>query len=156
MKLLHIALASTLALLIGVSVASAQKGRGDDQGLSRTGYVAQIKQIEGTLERIKIGPCAHTTGRAENGVHLFVRAENGTLMNWHLGPDFAVLPLLDDLEAGATVQAKAFQTEKVAQRQYIVKTLSFGATEIILRDGALKPMWSTRGQGRMARYNARN
>lgn len=135
-------LIASAALIMGVGTASAQKGRGDDIGLSQQGFQAEVHTVSGTLDHIKVGPCESTTGHAVIGTHFFVKTADGQLLNLHIGPEAFARAFAATLTPGDTVTAEVFQTDKLVTGEYLVKSVTANGTTLQARDDALRPAWA--------------
>ena len=140
---------STLLVVttLTASVAQGQKGRGEEIGLSRQGAKPEMQNIAGTLERIETGPCERTTGRAYYGTHLFIRAEDETLYNLHLGSAEAMQPHVAKLVVGEPIEATAFRTDLLEENHYIAKSLQAGDVAVAVRSEDLSPFWKEQRRG---------
>lgn len=128
--------------LFAVQDAFAQKGKGDAEGVARKAEKPEVVEISGKLKRVKIGPCESTTGRAEEGVHLLLRDENENEINLHLAPKQVVGPVVKEIRISQKVTARAFQTEKCGEHEYIAQRFTFNDKTYRLRDKTLRPYWA--------------
>jgi len=130
--------------------AVAQKGIGDPAGVAREVVKPSIETMSGTIKDIKIGPCERTTGRSAEGAHLIVQAQDGKMINLHLGPAAALDDVLDHLSAGQKITFEGFRTDTMPQDAYVAKSLKAGDQTFDLRDDGLRPNWAIgpRGAGR--------
>jgi hypothetical protein len=145
-------LAVALALLVGgVGVALAQRGTGEERGMAQRAEQPPLQTLEGTLKKIEIGPCEHTTGRALVGAHLMVETAGGETVNAHLGPAAQVRFVTDQLQPGDALRLRAFTTDRLKAGHYIVQELRIEPTgrTLTLREEDLQPVWA-RGAGRGA------
>jgi len=142
-----------LALLVvgGVGGALAQRGTGEERGMAQRAAQPPLQTLEGTLKKIEIGPCEHTTGRALVGVHLMVETAAGETVNAHLGPAAQVRFVTDQLQPGDALRLRAFTTDRLKAGHYIVQELRIEPTgrTLTLRGEDLQPVWA-RGAGRGA------
>jgi len=122
------------------SVGFAQKGTGENDGISRQRLNPELLQMEGTIEEIESGPCKYTTGKSVSGTHLMVRTQS-QLINVHLGPTSEVSKLFSATE-GDLIAMTVFQTERLPKDQYIAKEVTVNGKTTILRDETLKPVWA--------------
>ena len=139
----------TIALIVGAAAAFfaaqdafAQKGKGDVEGIAQKAEKPEVVEISGKLKRVKIGPCEKSTGRAEEGVHLLLQDEKENEINLHLAPKDVVGPVVKDVRISQKVTAKAYQTEKCAEHEYIAQNFSFNDKTYRLRDEKLRPYWA--------------
>jgi hypothetical protein len=123
----------------------AQKGKGDTEGLARLGVQANIVTVTGHLDHIKDGPCSHTTGREVIGTHLFLKTDEGQIINLHVGPSKVVKTFADALTVGDLVSAQVVKTDKLRAEEYIVKSVSSGENTLTVRDDNLRPVWARAG-----------
>ncbi|TRX49069.1 hypothetical protein FNH22_27955 [Fulvivirga sp. M361] len=130
----------------------SQKGTGETNGVSRQGLNLELLKIEGTIEQIESGPCKYTTGRSISGTHLTVKTQE-KLINVHLGPTSEVSQLVTATE-GDSIVMRVFRTNKLPQDQYIAKEVKIDGVTTVLRDDALKPVWSDRK--RKEKWRTRN
>jgi hypothetical protein len=138
-------------VLTATSAVWAQKGVGQSEGIVRQGLNPPVEQITGTLEKVEVGACQATTGRAAVGAHLIVRTAEGELVNVHAGPASYVQPLLADLPIGQQVTLDVFRTEALPEGQVIAQKIAYGDQTIELRNESLRPAWAAgpgRGVGR--------
>ncbi len=142
-----VAVAVMASLALG-GTALAQKGKGDETGIARKAVKPEVVEVSGKLARVKIGPCESTTGWAVTGVHLFLDRHEGKQVNLHLGPEQAVAHMVDDLEKGQKVTAKAFQTSKLDKNEYVAQSFTVDGKTRVLRDETLRPVWAGRPRGR--------
>ena len=142
MKTLHISLVLTTITLIAVSSAYGQRGRGETEGLARQGLQPEMVEITGTLDRAETGPCPRTTGRAYIGTHLFIKQDDGTMINLHVGSADAVKPFVDKLEVGQPIQATGFRTERLEKSHYVAKDITADGETLNVRADDLSPFWA--------------
>nr|WP_298789920.1 hypothetical protein [uncultured Allomuricauda sp.] len=128
------------------TIAHSQKGMGESEGLSSKGTKAELVTLKGTIEEIKKGPCALTTGKSVSGTHLLIISK-GTTLNVHLGPTKKVYNFIADAD-GDQIEIIAFRTEKLPKDHYLAKELVYKGNELVLRDENLKPFWA-KNRGRV-------
>jgi hypothetical protein len=139
-----------VVLVFGLStVASAQRGVGDRQGVARQPAKPEIVSLCGKMVRVETAPCEMTTGPSLVGAHFVLKMPEGKKVNIHLGPAPAVEFVTKDLSKGQKIEVEAFRTAKMAKDQYVARTLTFGSRTVELRDETLRPTWA--GQGGPAR-----
>ncbi len=132
------------ALLVGVPPAAAQRGMGDAEGVGRWDTPPPTATVGGTVADVEVAECAHTTGRADLGAHVFLAAADGRTLNVHLGPFAALEDLVATLEDGAEVEAEAFRTDAMPPDHYVAVTVTVDGQTVRLRDGDdLQPLWAT-------------
>lgn len=122
--------------------AHAQKGRGDQTGVARSGQVPDVIDLAGTVTGMMSGPCKSTTGRSESGTHLILRTAEGRIINLHLGPTDVLAPYAPLLASGTDVSARAFRTEAMSANAFIAQSLQVGEETIELRRDDLQPVWA--------------
>ncbi|MFT6883253.1 MAG: hypothetical protein ACI83W_001874 [Marinoscillum sp.] len=126
-------------------VGYAQKGTtGLTNGVSSEQPLSELQKVEGTIEKIKTGPCQYTTGRYEAGTHLFVRA-NEDLYNVHLGPTSDISQLVS-LSEGDSINVTAFRTARMSPNESIAIEMIVNGENTVLRDQNLEPVWSGRNR----------
>lgn len=132
------------AFAIGLipTMAYAQKGMGDYEGVGRQRIKPPVVRLTGIVEGIETHPCEHTTGKAELGTHLIIKDSQNQKLNIHLGPAEEVADIVRRLSAGKKINIFGFRTEKMPANQYVAKTLVLGDRVIHLRDSMLRPYWS--------------
>jgi len=135
-------IAASTMVACAIMPVSAQKGAGEEIGVARQVIQPELNQVSGTLDRIKVGPCKHTTGRAYIGTHLFLKQENGDIINLHLGPENSVKSFVDKLSIGDVIHSEAFRTENLKDGEYVARTVSSGNETFVLRDEYLRPIWA--------------
>ncbi len=135
--------------LLGACIVHAeQKGLGDDTGMARTDDQPSITRLSGEVTEVKVGPCEHTTGKAEIGFHLILQTEDGKKMNLHVGPADALKDVRDRISVGQTVGADVYRTPKMPADAYITKSLTLGEEVITIRDDNLRPVWAGQKSGK--------
>lgn len=134
--------------LLGIAVlaptAPAQKGKGDEEGMARSGLRPEVVSVSGKLNRIKDGPCSKTTGRSPAGIHFFLDNGDGEEINLHLGPSAAVSGMIAGVETGQKVTARAFRTPKLDKNEYVAVSFRADGEKVTLRDSTLRPVWAGR------------
>lgn len=154
MKTSTITWTATLLALFVATTGQAQKGQGETEGLARQGATPEMEAIAGTLERVKTGPCEHSTGRAQVGTHLLIREDDGRVVNVHVGPSRAVRPFVNSLTTGDALEITAFRTELLPPDQYIAKTIRTDDETYTVRSDDLRPFWADqRGDRRDRRWD---
>ena len=136
-----------LLIVFAVDVAHGQRGRGEAEGLARQGATPEMVTVSGVLERIETGPCERTTGHAYIGTHLFIRVDDETLINTHLGSAEAMQSYVDHLRVGQPIQIEAFRTGLLEENHYIARTIESEGRAITLRDEDLRPFWAAQRRG---------
>jgi hypothetical protein len=142
----------TAVLMLGLlaTPAEAQKGMGERSGVAREALTPPTLSMVGTVTEIRIGPCEHTTGPSQEGVHLIVKVPDGSAINLHLGPKSALSDDLKHLSVGQAVDIEAFRTDLMPQDAYVATSIQTGIATIDLRDANLRPSWAS-GKGRDGR-----
>lgn len=149
MKHTIISIITIFLSLLFSGFAAAQKGMGDDTGIVRQGLTPPVTMISGELLEIKTGPCERTTGKAEIGTHLIIQGKGGQKLNVHLGPEYAVDHVVEQLSVKQTLSLEVFHTQRMPANAYIAKSLSIDDKVIHIRDDNLRPSWAgSRGTGR--------
>ena len=143
-RLFCIGVAASIALAIATSAVVAQRGVGEQTGVARMPTKPEIVTLSGKLTAINVGPCEHTTGRAQVGVHLIVeptaQSIEGTAtakvepLNIHVGPANVVEEMLTKFPVGTQLTIAAFRTEKMPANQYVAQSLKSDSTTVTLRD----------------------
>ena len=142
MKAKWITISMTAALMLLTTVALAQRGTGEDEGLARRGIQPEMKEISGRLTAIETGPCQRTTGREYIGTHLLVEAEDGRELNIHIGAASAVQSFVDQLRVGQQIDATVFRTDRLPPDHYVAQTLRAGEQVLEVRREDLSPFWA--------------
>ncbi len=132
------------AMALAMSQAEAQKGTGEAAGV--TGPVTRAELV-GTVTGTRTDRCAMTTGRAMIGSHVLFDSAGHGRVNLHLGPASAVDELVEALQPGTELTARAFRTENLPPGAYVAQTVTVGGTTYTLRDADLRPAWRVRGDG---------
>jgi hypothetical protein len=136
-----------LALGLFSVTAEAQRGMNADTGVARQGAAIPIVTQSGRIEKVEVGPCANTTGRSLQGVHLLIQEADGQKINLHLGPADALADVVDRLAPGQSVTFDAFRTDLLPPAHFVAKSLTLGDEVIHLRDDNLRPSWAYGGRG---------
>lgn len=95
----------------------AQRGEGDQQGVSSGPVAAKIVSLSGEVSELKAEPCRMTAGRSSPGTHLVIRTPEGKTVTIHLGPAADVERLTNDLSRGMAIKAEVFWTEATPDGQ---------------------------------------
>jgi len=136
-----IGIAAMLAASLCIAApASAQRGTGAPEGVGRQASPS-IVELAGTVTNIEAGPCAQTTGRSLEGIHLDLRTRDHGQVNLHLGPESELRGTVARISVGATIQVEAFRTVRLPQGCYVARTIAIDGERIILRDRNLRPRW---------------
>jgi hypothetical protein len=146
---LALMMAATLLLGVVLPVAHAQRGVGDEVGVARQAVKPEIVTLVGTVTKVETGPCENSTGRSPLGTHFLMENAKGKMLNIHLGPFAMVEFVAGDLAEDMEITVEAFRTEKMKERHYVAKSLSYGDRTVTVRDETLRPVWAG---GRGARY----
>ena len=143
----ELALVVVLAVLGGLAAdsAEAQRGMGQAAGVAVQGVRPDVVSLVGTVQRIEIGPCERTTGRASLGAHFILKTPDAEELNVHLGPAAAVEFITDQLPVGKEVTVDAFRTAIMPENHYVAQVVTFDGTAIRLRDENLRPAWAGGG-----------
>ena len=140
-KLIVLALAASIVAAVP---AAAQRGMGDPEGVGRWEPAPSTETIEGVVSDVRVAQCAHTTGRADLGAHVFLATADGRTLNVHLGPYEALEDLVAGLDDGDRVTAEAFRTEAMPANHYVAVTITVDDETVRLRDAdGLQPVWAT-------------
>lgn len=134
--------AAFLFFLFLMSIASAQRGVGDPQGVARQPAKPKLVVISGDVLEVKTEPCSMTTGRSQLGTHLIIKTADAKTVNIHLGPARAVEFAAKQLARGQDVRIEAFRTEKTAKGQFVARSLTIDGKTLELRDKDLRPKWA--------------
>lgn len=132
------------ATLLLCHPASAQRGTGQRDGVSRQGARPEMVSVHGTIAEVKVGPCEMTTGRAIIGAHVMLETAEGNLLNIHLGPTPELDYLVDALRVGDPVVAEVFRTERLAEDAFVARVVTLNDKSYTLRDRTLRPVWAGR------------
>jgi len=137
---------AVMVALVAVLIPSAmaQKGKGDRTGVARAADRREVTTVSGELLRIKDGECSKTTGRSPTGIHLFLENQKDEEVNLHLGPTEAVSQMVEGLETGDSVTARAFTTDKMEENEHVAVRFRTENEQFILRDETLRPVWAGR------------
>ena len=130
------------------SVASAQRGVDDPEGVARQPAKPKVVSLSGKVLEVKTAPRQTTTGRSQLESRLIMKASDGKTLNIHLGPAAAVESVSKILSRGTEVKVEAFRTKKTEKGQYVARLLTVGDRTVILRDKALRPVWAGWGVGK--------
>lgn len=120
----------------------AQRGMGDSTGVARQEILPELVSLSGRLASVETHPCQKTTGRGVVGTHLKLETDEGEQVNVDLGWAAAVEPIVRQLSVGQEVKVVAFRTDKMPEKQYVAKSLTFGGKTMQLRDENLRPIWA--------------
>lgn len=145
MRVISLSVAAVVFVLGLLSVASAQRGVGDTQGVAQQPTKPKVVSLSGKVLEVKTESCQTTTGRSPLGTHLIMETSKGKKLNIHLGPVNAVGSVAKELSEGQKVKVKAFRTKKMKKGQYVARKLTFGSRTVELRDETLRPAWAGRG-----------
>ena len=141
-----IAVAATAVFGVAAPTAHAQRGVGDPAGVVRQAVKPEIVSLSGKIIEIDTGPCKSTTGRSLTGTHLILETVEEEQLNLHLGPAEAVADVVAKLSVGQEIRVKAFRTERMKEKHYVVQSLTLGKTTVELREG-LRPVWARNSAG---------
>lgn len=142
MKKQFVTLVMLAVVLLTSGCLAAQKGMGNPGGVAR-GILPPIITLSGTILEIHVGPCLDAImGNDPIGIHLFVRALNGTEVNLHLGPARVIDNIVAPMSPGQAISFDAFSKPDLAPNAYIAKTLFWKNEVIELRDDFLRPFWA--------------
>jgi predicted Fe-Mo cluster-binding NifX family protein len=139
------AAAVVFACGLSASLALAQRGVGDPQGVAQQPVKPKVVSLSGDVLEVKTEPCEHTSGRSPLGTHLMMKTADGKTVNVHLGPADAVESLAKELSRGQEVKVEAFRTTKLEKSHYIARSVTIGDRTIELRDKTLRPKWAGPG-----------
>lgn len=142
MRVVPITIMAALASGILMSVALAQKGTGDPEGVAQQTAKPKVVFLSGEVLEVKTEPCKMTTGRSLLGTHLLMKMRDGKTINIYLGPAVAVKSVAKKLSRGQELKAEAFRTQKAKTEQYIARSLTIGEHVMELRDKTLRPTWA--------------
>lgn len=131
------------ALLLAAPVVHAQRGVGDSEGVVRRAAKVERSNVVGTLVEVKDGPCENTTGHSYIGMHYILKAEDGTMINLHLGPSATMKSMGLPTEPGKSVSAVTFRTEKMKEDALTAIEVTVDGKTYVLRNADLKPIWSS-------------
>lgn len=120
----------------------AQRGVGEDVGLSRQRVAPEFVTVAGKIDEVRIAPCEATTGRSIVGVHVILADAERGLLNIHLGPASDLAYLVDVLDEGKPIEALVFRTDNLADDAFIAREVTVGDTTYTLRDETLRPVWA--------------
>ncbi|MCA9241411.1 MAG: DUF2202 domain-containing protein [Planctomycetales bacterium] len=139
-------LAALVACGLAVSVVSAQRGVGRQQGISRQADKPELVSLSGVVVEVKSGPCEQTTGRAAVGTHLVINTADGQTHEIHVGPQREAESLIKDVRPEQQISVVGFRTDELAEDVLVAKSLETLSQTIELRDDTLRPVWAG-GQG---------
>jgi hypothetical protein len=122
--------------------AYAQRGTGESTGVARQATLPELTEVAGTIQEVRDAPCESTTGGATRGTHLLLATEDGRVLNVHLGPSASVGFAVNQLNTGQSIVASVFRTEKLADENFVAKSLTVDSRKITLRDDTLRPVWA--------------
>ena len=144
----HVCTLAMLAWGLAATVAFAQRGVGDPEGVARQAVRPEVVSLAGKVVKVETGPCQMTTGRSPLGTHFLLQTAEGKTLNIHLGPAAAVEFVAKDLSRDKPVKVEAFRTEQMKEGHYVACKLMYGEQTVTLRDETLQPVWAMgRGQG---------
>lgn len=143
------------ALLLSVPFVHAQRGTGDDEGVVRQAAKVERSNIAGTLVEVKDGPCKNTTGHSYIGMHYILKAEDGAMINLHLGPSATMKSMGLPTEPGKSVSAAVFRTEKMKEDALTAIEVTVDGKTYTLRNKNLKPVWAKDKRGDRSRSGGR-
>ncbi|MFO7843769.1 MAG: hypothetical protein R6V16_08160 [Bacteroidales bacterium] len=142
----------TTFVLVNLTVFSfAQKGVGNNSGISQEGLQTQVNEISGSLIEVLNEPCTETTGKYAKGTHLLIKHKINNeeqILNIHLGPTPLVSEMVDKLVSGTKIELKVYHADGLPDNQFIAQCFSYGNNQYKLRDVNLKPFWANSGTGR--------
>ena len=141
MRVIPLTITAALASGILVSVALAQKGTGDPEGVAQQTAKPKVVFLSGKVLEVKTEPCKMTTGRSLLGTHLLIKTHDGKTISIYLGPTVAVKSVAKKLSRGQELKAEAFRTQKAKTEQHIARSLTIGEHVMELRDKTLRPTW---------------
>ncbi|MCZ7592357.1 MAG: hypothetical protein M5U15_09485 [Kiritimatiellae bacterium] len=133
---------SGLTMLLAAPIVFAQRGVGDDVGVVRQQAKVERSTVAGTLVEVKDGPCENTTGRSYIGMHYILKAEDGEMINLHLGPSETMKSMNLPTEIGKTVSATAFRTDKMKEDALTAIEVTVDGKTYTLRNANLRPVWA--------------
>ena len=148
-KNIHVIALATAALLLGsVPFARAQKGVGDENGVSRQSAKPKVIAMTVVVRKVDSHPCENTTGPAPVGTHFLARGSGKENLNIHLGPAEEVKEIAAQLKRGLEIKADVFRTGKMPANHYVAKTLYIDGQILHLRDKDLRPFWAGDAEGK--------
>ncbi len=136
-------LVAVVLVLLWSPAAFCQRGAGENAGVGQMAVKPGIVRISGALKAVHTHPCEQTTGKADVGTHLIVKAKDGRELNIHLGPAAAVGGIVRRLEVGRKLELSGFHTEKMSENHYAATSIVLDGKRIRLRDAALRPYWAS-------------
>jgi hypothetical protein len=128
-----------------VPFAFAQRGMGDPTGVGRQAIKPELVSFSGEVVAVETQPCEKTTGGGRVGTHVTLKTTDGETLNVHLGWADAVEKTASQLAAGKKVEVTAFRTDKMPEKHYVAKSLTFDGKSVQLRDESLRPIWAGGG-----------
>ena len=137
-----VALATAVLVLGGVPFARAQKGIGDENGVSRQSAKPEVITMTVVVSKVDSHPCENTTGPALVGTHFLALGSKGEKLNIHLGPAEEVKEITKRLKRGLEIKADVFRTAKMPANHYVARTLYIDGQVLHLRDKDLRPFWA--------------
>ena len=137
-----VAIATAVLVLGTVPFARAQKGIGDENGVSRQPTKPAVVAMTVVVSKVDSHPCENTTGPALVGTHFLARGSGGEKLNIHLGPAEKVKKIAKRLEPGLEIRADVFRTGKMPANHYVARTLYIDGQVLHLRDKDLRPFWA--------------
>jgi len=143
-----------MCLLSPVAFVAAQRGTGEEEGVSRQQTPVVRHTVTGQVIDVKIARCELSTGTSDTGMHYFLKTEEDLILNLHLGPDHAVKALGLPVDPGFPLTATVFRTENHREHHWVVISATLGDSTIRLREENLRPVWAAR-QDRPARRRGR-
>ncbi len=152
-----ITITTSLMLMLSIQLF-AQKGTGNNQGVSREFAQTETIMLNGIVSEVKDEPCTNTTGRYTEGRHLIIstQEQNPRMLNIHLGPKVVMSELIKSLTEGNLVSIEAFATKDLPKNQYIAQSITLNDKTYHLRNSDLSPVWSNQNQNtRRGRRNWR-
>ena len=150
MKIRTISTIIAVAACIGfATVAMAQKGTGQAEGVARQTEKPELVTLSGIVKEIKFEPCKDTTGRSTIGTHIILQIKDGVTREIHVGPERDVQTLIQGIEAKQPLAVTGFRTEALPKDALVATTLVVGEKTVTIRDKDLRPVWAGKqGQGR--------
>ncbi len=150
-----VATLATFCLVASGTFAYAQRGMGESSGMARRSEKPELESLSGKIVSVVTAPCEKSTGRSDEGTHMFVEDADGKEWNVHLGEAVALRKIVPKLREGRPVEVTAFRTDKMPEGHYVAKSLSLDDEAIELRDDNLRPFWAGRGHGAARRGGGR-
>ncbi|WP_431121279.1 hypothetical protein [Flagellimonas flava] len=131
-----------LSFLLLSTVLFGQKGMGDAKGVSQMDSLPNLIVLEGVIKSVSTGPCELSKGNATSGTHIWVLS-NDELYNVHLGPTARIKKFVRE-KTEQPLTATVFRTHKLPKNHYIAQKIEINGSELVLRDGYLKPFWANK------------